>query len=106
MRFRPTFFTPTFWKYEGSLCRGVQVHVTDRDALRPVEMGVGLVATLAGLYPDQLQWRHDPGDPHPFFDLLMGSDVVRTAIQQDAEAVSRKPRCWSEPGATPTKPTT
>ena len=31
VRFRPCAFTPTFSKYAGSLCRGVQLHLTDRE---------------------------------------------------------------------------
>lgn len=30
--FRPQYFTPTFAKYQGELCGGVFVHITDRDA--------------------------------------------------------------------------
>src|SRR6185369_4463825 len=32
VRFRPCFFQPTFQKHAGTLCAGVQLHVTDRSS--------------------------------------------------------------------------
>lgn len=40
--FRPVCFTPTFSKQQGLLCRGVQLHVTDRNIFKPVKTGVSL----------------------------------------------------------------
>ncbi len=44
---RATIFTPSASNHAGSECHGVQVHVTDRDALRPVEMALQLIAVGA-----------------------------------------------------------
>lgn len=35
--FRPLSFTPMFNKHAGSVCRGVELHITDREAYRPFE---------------------------------------------------------------------
>ncbi len=35
--FRPLAFTPMFNKHAGTVCRGVELHITDRDAYRPFE---------------------------------------------------------------------
>jgi uncharacterized protein YbbC (DUF1343 family) len=35
--FRPMTFTPMFNKHEKQVCRGVELHITDRDAYRPFE---------------------------------------------------------------------
>lgn len=35
--FRPMTFSPMFSKHAGQTCRGVELHVTDRDAYRPFE---------------------------------------------------------------------
>lgn len=40
VKFRPTYFSPTFNKHAGEICGGVQVHVTNRDALNAVEVGL------------------------------------------------------------------
>jgi hypothetical protein len=47
MRFRPVFFTPTISKHAGTLCAGVQVHVTGQleDVVR---MGLSVLAVARG----------------------------------------------------------
>ncbi|TDK23010.1 DUF1343 domain-containing protein [Luteimonas aestuarii] len=77
VRFRPAWFTPTFSKHAGELCGGVQLHVTDADAFRPVRTGIALLAALQSLYPDAFAFL--PGE-RPFFDTLVGNSWVREAI--------------------------
>jgi uncharacterized protein YbbC (DUF1343 family) len=74
VRFRPMTFTPSFWKFSNEGCQGVQLHVTDRDALYPVTIGLELIAALRRMYPAQFAWnaRH--------FDRLMGDGNVRGQI--------------------------
>jgi uncharacterized protein YbbC (DUF1343 family) len=77
VRFRPTWFTPMFSKHAGELCGGVQLHVTDRDAFRPVRTGIALLVALQALHPDAFAFL--PGEL-PFFDKLIGNGWVREAI--------------------------
>ena len=80
VRFRSTSFTPTFSKHAGEQCQGVQVHVLDRVTYRPVKTGVRLIETVAQLY-DQFAFLKPPaGGRRYFFDLLAGSDQLRTLI--------------------------
>ncbi|MBI1893473.1 MAG: DUF1343 domain-containing protein [Candidatus Rokubacteria bacterium] len=51
VRFIPWRFIPSEDKYAGEVCGGVWVIVTDRDALRPVTLGLETAATLTRLYP-------------------------------------------------------
>jgi uncharacterized protein YbbC (DUF1343 family) len=74
VKFRPVRFEPTDSKWAGQVCGGVQLHVLDRAAFRPVTVGLHLIATLKGLYPDQFAWRL------PHFDRLMGTDQVRRQL--------------------------
>lgn len=58
--FVPTFFTPTTSVFTGERCGGVQMYVTDREALNAVQVGLTLAVTLRDLYaehwqPDKLQ---------------------------------------------------
>jgi uncharacterized protein YbbC (DUF1343 family) len=55
VRFYPESFTPTGNKFKGEACQGVFMVVTDRDALRPVRVGVELASALYRLYPGQFQ---------------------------------------------------
>jgi uncharacterized protein YbbC (DUF1343 family) len=61
LRVYPTSFTPTSSRYAGELCRGVFLVVTDRDALRPVRVGLELLAAIAQLHGTELDtaetWR-------------------------------------------------
>lgn len=87
--FRPTSFEPTSSKYAGEMCYGVQLHVTDRNALQPVRLGLQIVATLKTLYPKQFAWRDYPrADGSRLFtiDRLTGSDAVRKMLDAGASA--------------------
>ncbi|MCL1786401.1 MAG: DUF1343 domain-containing protein [Defluviitaleaceae bacterium] len=51
VKFRAHYFTPLPYhpkdgKYAGELCGGVEVHVLDRDAFRPVQAGVTMLYTI------------------------------------------------------------
>ncbi len=80
IEFKPTEFTPrplpgaSEPKYNGELCHGIMMTVTDRNVFKPVEMGVTLIWALHKLYPDQFKIR-DAG-----FDILAGTTTIRTMI--------------------------
>ncbi len=52
IRFVPERFTPKTSVFEGKECGGVRLIVTDRNALRPVELGLALGHTLHRLHPE------------------------------------------------------
>jgi len=81
--FRPCNFEPTFQKHAGRLCGGAQLHVTDRDAFRPVETAVAILSTVRWLAPEQFAWRAPPYEYETEtmpIDILWGSDELRLAI--------------------------
>ena len=78
VRFRPVWFTPTFSKHAGTLCGGVQIHVTDRDAFLPVRTGLALLKAVHDDYPQD--FRFEPGTPS-FFDKLAGNGWIRLTIE-------------------------
>ena len=78
--FRPIHFTPTFSKYADQECYGVQVHVTDRDRFRPVDVGLHLIATVQSSYPDEFEFLESRG--RYFFDLLAGTDELRLQLMK------------------------
>lgn len=57
IRFVPIRFTPTAREFQGQLCGGVYMLVLDRDALRPVDVGLLLIAILQRLYPKDFELR-------------------------------------------------
>jgi uncharacterized protein YbbC (DUF1343 family) len=81
--FRPAGFEPTFQKHAKQPCGGCQIHVTDRDAFKPVLTGVALIAAFRDQSPERFAWRQPPyeyeHDKLPI-DILAGSDVLRMQI--------------------------
>src|SRR5260221_7706002 len=55
VRFYPVRFTPASSRFANEECRGVFVVVTDRNAVRPVRLGVELASALAKLFPGKLE---------------------------------------------------
>lgn len=55
VRFVPVRFTPSSSVYRGTNCAGVQILVTDRAALRPMEVGLVLAQTLHARHPLEFQ---------------------------------------------------
>jgi uncharacterized protein YbbC (DUF1343 family) len=89
VRFRTARFRPEFGKHAGSVCAGVEWHVTDRARLRPLETGVRLLAEARALHPDKFAWRHEAYEfvaGVPAVDLLTGSAAAREVIEERADA--------------------
>lgn len=85
VRFRPVRFRPTAGKWAGQECEGVHLHVTDRQVLRPVTVGLHLIAVVRTLHPERFAWRvPDAGEGRWHFDLLNGSDRVRRRLEAGA----------------------
>jgi uncharacterized protein YbbC (DUF1343 family) len=90
---RPITFRPTFHKHSGLICGGVQVHVTDARAFRPVATYLALIARSREQDPARFRFRterYEFVEDIPAFDLLMGSAHAREAIEggEDARAVA------------------
>jgi uncharacterized protein YbbC (DUF1343 family) len=77
---RPISFMPTYQKYTGKRCEGVQLHVTERDKVHSVRTGLILLETVAGLYPREFGFREPGADGRSFFNLLAGTDRLRDVI--------------------------
>lgn len=81
--FRPHVFKPTFQKFEGEVCGGVALHVTDREAFRPFETGLRLVKALRDADEKRFRWRRKPyefRDDVPAIDLLAGTARYRELV--------------------------
>ena len=83
VRARPLTFSPTFHKHARTVCGGVQVHVTDVEAFRPVRTYVALIALAHHQDPERFRFRterYEFIDDIPAFDLLTGEASAREAI--------------------------
>jgi uncharacterized protein YbbC (DUF1343 family) len=55
IRFYPTSFTPDSSKFKGERCQGVFLMITDRNAMRPLQVGVELASALYRQGGDKLE---------------------------------------------------
>jgi uncharacterized protein YbbC (DUF1343 family) len=81
---RPLFFQPTFHKFGGQRCGGVQVHVTDAGKFRPYALYLRMIAYVACTAQGAFKFRAEPyefvGDT-PAIDLLTGGPDFREAVE-------------------------
>ena len=94
VQFQAASFTPTSSVYAGQAVGGVRMEVTDRDAIRPVSVGLALGRELMERYPSQFRpaaiqnllvnratmWSILRGDP--FSRILGWADVSRASFLQ------------------------
>jgi uncharacterized protein YbbC (DUF1343 family) len=57
---REAAFEPGFQKHAGQVCRGAQLHVTDRGTFRPVRTGLEIIRTIRDMYPEDFAWKQPP----------------------------------------------
>jgi len=87
-------FEPTFHKFQGTVCHGFQIHVTDRDDFRPYMTTLAILQDIVAVHRDQFAWKQPPyeyvTDRLPI-DVLLGDPAVRAAIESggDLRALER-----------------
>jgi uncharacterized protein YbbC (DUF1343 family) len=86
---REAAFEPTFHKWAGELCRGFQLHVTDRRAFKPYYTTLTLLSVIREMYPGQFAWRQPPyeyeTERRPI-DLLTGDSAIRMGLERGRSA--------------------
>lgn len=83
VRFVPITFTPSASNYSGQKCEGVNIFVTERNALDSGELGIELASALHKLYPEQYHMER-------MIELLGNQSVY------DAVAAGQDPRRIAE----------
>jgi uncharacterized protein YbbC (DUF1343 family) len=80
VEFREAYFTPTFNKFSGVLCAGIEVKVTDQATFDPIRTAVGML--VEARKSPAFTWRLD--STRHWIDLLTGSTRLRTMIDAGA----------------------
>jgi uncharacterized protein YbbC (DUF1343 family) len=81
IRFRSAEFIPSVSKHAEQPCGGVQVHVTNRNLLNPVTMGLHLIAACRAVAPEEFAFLPSSWEGHPpHVDLLMGNSRIREGL--------------------------
>jgi uncharacterized protein YbbC (DUF1343 family) len=87
---RECWFEPTFHKYTGQLCAGIQIHVDDasydHQAFRPWRLMALAFKALRRTRPDYELWRDFPYEyerDQLAIDLINGNDLLRLWVDDD-----------------------
>ncbi len=87
--FREVYFEPTFHKWAGQLCGGLQLHVLDPGSFRPLLTTLAIIQEVINLYPDQFAWRPPPYEYEyeklPV-DVILGEQEIRQMLTAGASA--------------------
>jgi uncharacterized protein YbbC (DUF1343 family) len=86
--FRAVGFQPTFQKWAGRPCAGVQIHVTEPRRFKPYRTGLALLETLWRRYRDAgFAWREPPYEYETErlpIHLLLGDEELRRRLELGA----------------------
>lgn len=103
VEFAETTFTPGAAPYIGEPCRGVRVRITDERALRPVALGLLLLAAIASTHRLRFQWARYPTAANPsgegHFERLIGQRDIRRVYDKAPESIDADMvRGWTSVG--------
>ncbi len=73
VKFASTSFTPASSVHANKLCHGVRMTLSDRELLRPVDVGIALATTLQRLYPMEFNL--------PKFETLAGNPMTTRGVK-------------------------
>jgi uncharacterized protein YbbC (DUF1343 family) len=98
--FRIHNFIPTFHKFAGELCNGLQLHVTDIRSFKPVETALEVFDAIIETSPDSsLIFNQPPYEyeiHHIPFDILSGDSGMRECLTGRKDISIEKDRWKSE----------
>lgn len=100
--FRPICFEPVFDKWQGKTCHGFQIHIVDKEKMRPYRLALYLLEALCLIHKDEFRWLPPPYEYEREklpIDILLGDGTIRRSIEDGVE-VERLERGWSEELAT------
>ena len=91
VRFVPVNFTPNASSYAGEKCQGVNIIVTDRNALDAPELGVEIAAALHKLYPEpfHLERMNDILVNQAAYDAISRGDDPRRIAQEWQDSLDK-----------------
>lgn len=79
VRFRETYFVPTFSDFEGKTCGGVTIHVHEPHRFEAIRTAVAMLVTAKRTHPKLFGWREDH-----WIDKLTGSARLRHMVDKGA----------------------
>jgi len=84
VRFRPLHFEPTFHKFAGHVCGGLQVHVLDRHTFDAVLTYSAAISVIHEMWPEKFAWKQPPYEYETEklpIDILAGGTTWREGVE-------------------------
>jgi uncharacterized protein YbbC (DUF1343 family) len=82
--FPETAFTPSFDKWQGELCSGLQINVIDPRTYKPYYTTLAIIQEVIMAWPDQFSWLPPPYeyefDKLPI-DIIIGDEEIRKGLE-------------------------
>jgi uncharacterized protein YbbC (DUF1343 family) len=98
--FRTHSFIPTFNKFAGKYCNGLQIHVTDPSTFFPVAAAYEVFEAIIQTTPPGSVLFKDPPYEYEYnlmpFDILAGDSLMRTSLINGAPVTIARQRWQSE----------
>jgi uncharacterized protein YbbC (DUF1343 family) len=95
---RPAAFEPAFNKWQGKLCRGFQIHITDPHQFQPYITALKLIQAVRFQHRDQFKWKPPPYE-YEFdrlpIDLLIGDQEIRKRLE-NFDAIDEIEKSWQD----------
>lgn len=66
-------------KHEKQLCRGIRIHIADRNIVQPVRLGIEILSAVVKVHPKEMELRHRR------FDILTGTSAVRKLLNDQSD---------------------
>jgi uncharacterized protein YbbC (DUF1343 family) len=82
---RELAFEPISNKWQGQLCQGFQIHVTDPDRYRPYETSLRILQAILRVHSGFFNWKSPPYEYEQHrlpIDLIIGNEEIRKRIQR------------------------
>ncbi len=91
-------FEPTFNKWQGQLCSGFHLHVTDTESYEPCFCSLALLQDVIAVRPEAFQWKEPPYE-YEFerlpIDLILGSRELREHLENGG-SLAESHEAWSD----------
>lgn len=98
--FRVHDFIPTFHKFCGEHCKGIQIHITDVHNYKPVEAALEIFDAIIETSPEDSLKFKDPPYEYEYnlmpFDILSGDSCMRETLLNRLSLKTEKERWQSE----------
>jgi len=98
VRFLEISFAPEFDKWQGRICSGIQIQVTDPRAYKPYYTTLAIIQEVMKAWPDQFSWLPPPYE-YEFeklpIDIITGDEAIRKGLE-DGRDLDEMEASWQQ----------